>query len=373
MQQMNLDGVAEMIKHVAIRLNQPLMIRGRFGIGKSRILTQVTEDLDFLEAIQTLLGEANNYDVVNEETGEIEQRVFNGCVVCDVRLSQYESVDLRGFPGVNKQTGFTVWHAPSTLPFVGNNEWPDDKIILLFFDEITSAAPPVFSVAYQIINERRVGEHVLKPNVRIVCAGNREDDQGIVNRMPMPLCNRLTWVEAVSDHNVWGYWAQSIGIHPIIIAFIHFKPTLLMTYEPGKAEKVVATPRTWEKAAAYFVDHMPEDLKWASIQGAIGPGPATELRAFTKVWQNVTPIKDIIANPSGVPVPTAADMRYATALSVSGAMNTKTLDPLYTFLKRLPPEMVVLAWQLAGKRDPKLFHAPEFIDFTKRYRSVFNI
>jgi hypothetical protein len=376
MQEMHLEQVAAFIQHVTIKLNQATIIRGRFGIGKSAITNTVQRLLDNEDAIAALLGEGNKYQTfaVNDNN-EVETRTvrLTGCVICDVRLSQYESVDLRGFPGVDRQTGFTVWHAPSTLPFVGNNDWPDDKIIILFLDEITSATPPVFSVAYQLINERRIGEHVLKPNVRILCAGNREDDQGIVNRMPMPLCNRLTWVEAISDHKVWGEWGVTVGIDPVIIAFLHFKPTLLMTYVPGKAEKVVATPRTWEKAAAYYADNMPDDIKWAAISGAVGAGPAAELRAFINVWQRVTPIKDIIKDPEGVKVPVEADMRYATAVNVSGALSGKTIGPLYTFLKRLPAEMTVLAWQLGGKRDPSIYRTPEFMDFTKRYRSVFNI
>ncbi len=376
MQQLHLADTADFIKHVAIKLNQPVMVRGRFGIGKSAITNRVQKDLDQPEALAALLGEANKYELpfVNDN-GELETRTItlDGCVICDVRLSQYESVDLRGFPGVDKQTGFTVWHAPSTLPFVGNADWPDDKIIILFLDELTSATPPVFSVAYQLINERRIGEHVLKPNVRIVCAGNREDDAGVVNRMPMPLNNRLTWVEAISDHKVWGEWAQEVGIEPVVIAFIHFKPILLMTYDPKKAEKVVATPRTWEKAAMYYVDDMPDMLKWAAVSGAIGEGPAAEFRAFINVWRKVTPIKDIIADPKGVKVPVEADMRYATAVSVSGAMSGKNLSPLYEFMLRMPAELMVLAWQLASKRDTSLYKTPEFMSFTKQYRGVFNL
>ena len=376
MQQMHLEGVAKFIQHVAIKLNQPTMIVGRMGTGKSTITNAVQRLLNSTAAIKALLGENNKVTKYSTNAdGEIVSKeiTLKGCVICDVRLSQYESVDLRGFPGVNKQTGFTVWHAPSTLPFVGNDEWPDDKIIILFLDEFTSATPPVFSVAYQLVNERRIGEHVLKPNVRIVCAGNRDDDHGIVNRMPMPLCNRLTWVEAISDHNVWSEWAQSVGIDPVIIAFIHFKPELLVTYDPKKAEKVVATPRTWEKAAEYYADDMPADIKWGAISGSIGEGATGLLRAFIAVWQKMTPIRDIIKDPEGVEVPQEANMRYALTISVSGALGGKNTTPLYTFLKRMPAEMVVLAWQLALKRDASLSHTPEFLDFTKRFRSVFNI
>ena len=355
---LNPTDMADLIKHVAIKLNEPVMIVGRLGSAKSAITNQVARDLNNKAALDALLGETNTFD---------------GCVICDIRLGQYESVDLRGFPGVNKATGFTVWHAPSTMPFVGNDDFPDDKIILLFLDELTSAQPSVFAIGYQLINERRVGEHFLKPNVRIVAAGNREDDKGVVNRMPMPLCNRMTWAEMIIDHHGWSEWAQSVGIHPIIIAYVNFKPMNLMTYDPQKAEKVVATLRTWEKAAKYFVDTMPDSIKWTAIKGVIGEGNATELLAFQNVWLKVTPIKSIIADPEGVPVPEKADMRFATAVSVSGAINVKNADALYTFLKRMPAEMVVLALQLATKRDQSLYKTAMFIDFTKKYRSVFSL
>ena len=358
MQQLNPTDMAALITHVAIKLNEPIMIVGRLGSAKSAVTNGVARALDNKLVLDDLLGDDNTYE---------------GCVVCDIRLGQYESVDLRGFPGVNKATGFTVWHAPSTMPFVGNDDFPDDKIILLFLDELTSAQPSVFAIGYQLINERRIGEHFLKPNVRIVAAGNREDDKGIVNRMPMPLCNRMTWAEMIVDHRGWSEWAQDQGIHPIIIAYINFKPMNLMTYDPSKAEKVVATLRTWEKAAKYFVDKMPDNVKWSAIKGAIGEGNAIELQAFQNVWLKVTPIKAIIADPDGVPLPSAADMRFATAVSVSGAMSAKNIDALYTFMKRMPAEMVVLAWQLAVKRDQSLYKTPSFIDFTKRYRSVFSL
>ena len=140
---LNPTDMADLIKHVAIKLNEPVMIVGRLGSAKSAITNQVARDLNNKAALDALLGETNTFD---------------GCVICDIRLGQYESVDLRGFPGVNKATGFTVWHAPSTMPFVGNDDFPDDKIILLFLDELTSAQPSVFAIGYQLINERRVGE-----------------------------------------------------------------------------------------------------------------------------------------------------------------------------------------------------------------------
>lgn len=368
MDTIDITGMKQAIKNIAIKLNEPVMVLGQFGAGKTAGAEQVVDELDSVEALDALFGEDRN--------------TFVGAMMADVRLGQYESVDLRGFPGVSKLTGLTTWHAPSTMPFIGNDAFPDDKLILLFLDELTSATPPVFAVAYQLINERRVGEHVLKPNVRICAAGNRDVDKGVVNRMPMPLNNRLTFFEAGVTVEAWTDWASNamiellpgefIKVPPVLIAFLNFRKNLLNTYDPAKFERVVATPRTWVKAAKYYASDIDLELKVSAMKGAVGAGPTAEFWGFHDIWQKVTPIKSILANPDGIAIPEEASMQYATAVSVSGHMNQKTMEPLYTFITRMPAEFTVLAMHLATKRDEKLFGTKQFIDFGKRYRAVFN-
>ena len=340
MQTIDINQLKTIVKDVVIDLEEPVMIEGGTGIGKSEAIAQACAE--------------------------------NDAIIVDVRLGQYDSVDLRGFPGVDKATGQTVWYAPKTLPFVGNDEFPDDKIIVLFLDELTSATPPVFAVAYQLINDFCIGEHVLKPNVRIIAAGNRASDRGVVNRMPIPLCNRMTWFGLGHSVQVWCEYAQSVGVPAMFIAFMNFRKNLLHTFDSEKPEKVVATPRTWMKAVKYYQSPMAHDLKVAAMKGAVGDGPVDEFWGFHDIWHKVVPVKTIIADPTGCPVPDEESMKYATAVSVSGAMKKSNMTPLYTFMKRMDPEYVILAMQLAVSRDKTLFEVNEFIDFSKRYRVVFS-
>lgn len=345
------------VRDVVVDLNEPAMFVGQFGAGKTEGIEQAVTDLDAELSASPRL---------------IDGVMVNGAILCDIRLGQYDSVDMRGFPGVNRDTGQTIWHPPSTLPFMGNDMFPDDKLIVVVLDEITSATPPVFGVAYQFINERKIGEHVCKPLVRICAAGNRESDKGIVNRIPMPLANRMTWYEIGVNVDAWCEWAQVHSIAPIFVAFMQFRKNLLCTYDPSKPEKVVATPRTWAKAAKYFSSGMAHDRKLASMAGAIGEGPTMEFFGFNDIWQKVLPISAIIADPEKVKLPDEPSMKYATAVSVSGAMDAKNVTALYKFLIRMPPEFVVLAWQLAVKRNNALFNVKEFMDFSRRYQAVFD-
>lgn len=339
---LSLPEALQMAEHIAVGQNNPVMLWGPSGVGKTEGVNQLAKRID----------------------------AFPWTVI----LGQYDSVDLKGYPGKDDK-GFLSWCPASTLPFVGNDAFPDDKIILLILDEVNSASPPVFAVAYQLLQEGRIGEHSLKPNVRIVAMGNRESDRGVVNRMPMPLNNRLVHAEVGVDVDaICDYWS-GVGIPPVAIAFHQFRSKtgngLMHTFDPAKTDKAFATPRSWEKALRYYMADMPENVKRAAIAGTVGDGPAAEFWGFVKVWQSVIPIATIIKDPMKAALPEEVSLQYATAMHVSGNMSAKTVGPLHTYLKRIDSVFCVLAWQMAYKRDNSLVTTPEFVDFSKVYEVVF--
>jgi hypothetical protein len=361
MQTISIPDFIDTIHHVGVRQREPIMGWGKPGVGKSEgVRAAVAQML-------TSVGLA--FDGPGYRAGATPETTCDRLV--DIRLSQYDSVDLRGIPVPHE--GMTVWHAPVTLPFKGNPNFVEDKTpILLFLDEINSAAPSVAAVAYQLINDRSVGEHRLMDNVVVVAAGNREQDRGVTNRMPTPLANRFTHFEIDVDVDAWCYWAQQAGLPAEGIAFMQFRKPLLCTFDPQKPDKAFATPRSWKKALTYFADpHMPEHIKQAAMTGAIGEGPAAEFWGFVDVWQKMPKMSDIEAKPDTVKVPDEAAMRYAVAVAISGTMTPKNTGPFSIYLERMDPEFAVLAWQLAMRRDPTVSGTNEFIAFSKKFRAIF--
>lgn len=359
MHTITIDTMKASVSHIAIRHREPVMLWGPPGCGKSEGVAQAAEGPhqcpDWYEAMHP---------------GISEQWDPTGLLV-DIRLSQYDSVDLRGIP-VPHESGLTVWNAPSTLPFKGNTAFPRNRLITLFLDEINAAAPAVAAVAYQLINDRRVGEHELMDNVIVIAAGNREGDRGVTNRMPTPLANRFTHYEIVPDAETWCYWAQEKGLPAVGVAFMQFRKNLISTFDPAKPDKAFATPRTWSKALRYYGDaRMPEDIKQSSMAGAIGDGPAAEFWGFVDVWAKMIPMSEIEKNPTGVPLPEEPAMRYAVTVAVSGAMTPDNCAPFALFLERLDPEFGIMAWQLAMKRDITVSGTAEFLRFSKSYRAIF--
>jgi hypothetical protein len=337
---LSLTDTATLCEHVAFSLTEPVMIWGPPGVGKSQMAAQLATKM--------------------------------AALLVDIRLSQYDSVDLRGFPQVDVLTQLTTWCAPSTLPFVGNAKFEAYQgPILLFLDEINAAPPAVAAVAYQLINDRCVGEHRLLDNVVVIAAGNREGDRGVTNRQPLPLANRFTHVEVIADVESWSKWAASEQLPPVGIAFLNFRKPLISTFDPAKPDKAFATPRTWAKAFRYYAASMPDHIKMAAMAGAVGEGPSAEFWGFVDVWAKVIPIAKVLADPTGTPVPEEQSMQYAMAVSVSGAMSAKNVTKLHAYIRRFDPEFVVLAWQLAVRRDKALYATPEFMAFSKEHRAIF--
>jgi hypothetical protein len=340
MQVINTTTMKSMISHLGVRKHRPLVFWGPSGIGKSEAVAQCAQE--------------------------------HGAILVDIRLSQYESIDLRGIPDI--QHGTTVWNLPATLPFKGNPKFNEDgPPIILFLDEINSAEPSTAAVAYQLVNDRRVGEHELMNNVTMIAAGNREQDRGVVNRFPAPLANRFTHAELIADIKPWSVWAAKAGVSPTVIGFLNFRSELLHTFDPDKPAKVFATPRTWKFVADDFADPLlPADVKGAAISGSVGEGPGVELMGFAEIMASIVPIEQIIANPTKVPVEERLDLQWAMATHVAGHMDKSNADPLHKFLERLEPEMCVLAWTLAINRDEEITDTNAFLfGYAPNYRSLF--
>ena len=342
MQQINIPTMKSMIQHIGIAKRRPLYFHGPSGIGKSEGIHQSCTENDGL--------------------------------MLDVRVSQYESIDFRGIPDI--QAGTTVWNMPATMPFKGNPKFAlanPDKPIYLFLDEVNQGDPSVLSVLYQLINDRRIGEHELLDNVVIICAGNRDTDRGVTNKFPAPLANRMTHAELLPDVKAWSAWAAKAGISPTLIGFLNFRPELLHTFDPQKPVTVFATPRTWSFANEDFTDStIPADVKTAALSGSVGEGPAIELGAFVEIMNSIRPIEEIIADPKGVPIESGLDMQWAMATHVAGHMTKDNADALHLFLERLEPEMVVMAWVMAIQRDEDITDSNAFLfGYGPKYRGLF--
>jgi hypothetical protein len=160
----------------------------------------------------------------------------------DVRLLLYSETDLKGIPYPSADHTRTVWLQNDILP----TETRDGKSGILVFDEITSCARSVRTAAYQLLNERRLGEYVLPEGWMIVCLGNGEDDGGDYQGMEGNFANRCSVFNVVPDLDSWKLWARSHNVNPLVLGYVTWKPQDLHTYNPdSETQTLFASPRSW--------------------------------------------------------------------------------------------------------------------------------
>lgn len=200
----------------------------------------------------------------------------------DIRLLLYTETDLKGIPYPNTEHNKTIWLQNDILP----NEERDGKRGILVLDEVTSAARSVRTAAYQLLNERKLGEYKLPDEWLIVCLGNGEEDGGDYQGMEGNFANRCSVYEVVPNLEAFKVWAFKNGIHPLVSGYVSFKPQDLHSYNPdSETDLLFASPRSWAAVSDILNKHrFDEDNKvlQARIVGNLGQNVGYSFLAFCK-------------------------------------------------------------------------------------------
>jgi len=217
------------------------MLHGRPGVGKTQIVHQLA----------TRIG----------------ARLF------DLRLTTIEPQDLRGLPYYDHDAKRTIWYRPEDLP-----DDPGHPAIL-FLDELTAASPHIQPTVYGLLQERRVGRHLLPDSVMILAAGNMAEDGAVAYEMGTALSDRLIhlWVKTGAEDWLRNFAVRE-GLHPAITAFIRGRPDLLDTTEASlnAGRTVACTPRSWERVSHIMRAAPDRRTRDVMVAGTIGEEAAAE-------------------------------------------------------------------------------------------------
>ena len=246
----------------AFNNKRPIFLWGPPGIGKSDIIKQLGAELD--------------------------------AHVIDVRLSLWEPTDIKGIPYFDSNDGTMRWAPPAELPSA--EMAAKHKSIILFLDEMNSAAPAVQAAAYQLILNRRVGTYQLPDNVVLVAAGNRETDKGVTFRMPAPLANRFVHLEMQVDWDDYFEWAVENNIHKDVVGFLTFSKKDLYDFDPKSSSRAFATPRSWSFVSELLTDDdVDTETLTDLVSGSVGEGLAVKFMAHRKVASKMPDPRDILS------------------------------------------------------------------------------
>lgn len=227
--------------------NQNIMLVGKHGIGKSRILE----------------------DYFNQQ----------GAKVVTLFLGQMSDPgDLIGLPEKNMETGKTDFMLPYWFPV-------DGKPIVLFLDELNRARPEVLQTIMDLTLNRKLAGKTLPEGSRIISAVNNGNEYQLTDLDPA-LVSRFNIYEFVPSVEDWLLWAQKTGIDERIINFISENPDFLdsndVQLESDGLERV-PDRRSWERTSKIITNFsvLTSDVK-ALLSGIIGNRAVTAFFQFVQ-------------------------------------------------------------------------------------------
>lgn len=350
---------AETILPFAFKQKRPIFMWGPPGIGKSELVKGI--------ASSGKLGKTK---------------------VIDMRLALFEPTDLRGYPVPNVETGVMQWLPPSDLPTPELSDQYDT--VILFLDELNSAAPSVQAAAYQLILDRKIGQYTLPDNVVVMAAGNRESDKGVSYRMPKPLENRFVHFELRVDFDDWFDWAVNNNIHADVVGFLTFAKGDLYQFDAKSSSRGFSTPRSWTYVSDFLnsdAGNLAEGLQTDIVTGCIGEGTAIKFMAHRKIAADLPNPSDVLDGKVTKMTTSEISAMYALATSMcyelkdrfdKGSADNSQMDKFHEsfsnfisyMMDNFETEMVIMASRIAMKNYglvPQQKKIARFSEYFDRY------
>lgn len=342
MKKINHNELNELLKHYYDR-KLPLFVWGRFGIGKSQVVRESSKEI----------AEKRGRKFVewNKLTEKEKQDVFEYCekyfVLIDIRLSEYDSSDIKGLPIFTDNKRAIEFK----IPFWALLLEKDNSDGVLFFDEINLAVPLVLSSCYKIIYDRVVNTSKINDNWLILGCGNLSEDRAYTHEIASPLRDRGGEVELVgSDVDSWVGWAIKNNIDSRIIGFLNFKTSNIYKVDFNDNQKFT-THRGWARVSTLVTGVEDYDKIDLITSSAISEGIAKEFVAFCKI-KDTLKIEEIIKNPEKLKSVTEISVKYflITALADRYKNDKIKFEQIYKISQVLDEiknaEFVALLWRI---------------------------
>ena len=235
---------------------QNIMLVGKHGIGKSRIL----EDFFGMR-------------------GEKVVTLFLG--------QMSDPGDLIGLPHLDEATGRTEFMLPYWFP-------TDGKPVVLFLDELNRARPEVLQTVMDLTLNRKLAGKSLPEGSRIISAVNGGAEYQLTDLDPA-LVSRFNIYEFSPSVEDWLCWARGAGLDSRILSFIDENPEYLDGDDGAGAfgtENLERTPdrRSWERTSKIlenFSELSDAEMIQPLVSGIIGNQAAAAFFEF--VNQNRIP------------------------------------------------------------------------------------
>lgn len=239
---MNLSELRQAIPHYFKAGLTPHII-GHAGIGKSSIVYQLAKDL--------------GYKVVELRLGQIS-----------------DAGELIGLPEfLRDENG-----KPVATSFIKPEWFPTEENTILFLDEMNRSNKDIIQGVFQLVYDKRIGNHILPKNVHIVAASNPPTEEYMVlDFADDAFQDRFIHIKFNPTVAEFVNYGKAKGLSNTVLGFINSQPGLLERQDLSEISMDFVTPsrRSWERVSNLEATGMKDDLLRMSIAGLVGATAAT--------------------------------------------------------------------------------------------------
>jgi hypothetical protein len=286
-----------------------LVVYGPPGIGKTQIAKQAAKQLGRIYAEMLLAG---------RDIGDLMM------------------------PYVEPGNGL-VFHYNKAIPIEGNPEY-DGKPTLLNIDEFSGAQRLMQNVLLKVLDEKKVGEANLHPNVWIMATGNRSFDLAHVEQISAALSNRAQFVTVEPDLQAFLHYGVANNFHPIVLSWVRFDEENLFSFDSEAflaGDVSFPSPRTNEALSNMLhvrdAQSIDNDVFRNLCCGTIGAARGIKFTGFVKI-ANDMPDLDALLKGTKQPVPKDPAVAYATLYSLVQKTQRESLQHAVDYIERFEPE-----------------------------------
>lgn len=314
-------------------------------------------------------------------------------LLIDLRLTQVQPADLLGFPKIfeemkadgsivfkSQYASMDVFPTESTELPINPETGNPYKGFLLFFDELTSADKYIQAASYRLILDRELGNgEKLHPLCRIVAAGNRMQDNAIVNKMGTAIKSRLVHVEMELNRKEFiAYVEEQVQKdlwHPLMLGFLKFRPNLINNFDPKKEVVTFSSPRTLHMLSNLLMNGLLDEpntkIVLNAVYGSIGEAAGSEFYSFLQVLHELPDINEIVANPKTANIPSNNGAKFAIGAYLSSRINASNVEAIITYIERIEEkDLVVTNYRMLVGKYPELAFNPRVKDSLKGVNST---
>ena len=316
--------------------NKNLLLTGMPGIGKTALMKMIADDL--------------GYDLVLFHPVVSDPTDFKGLPWC--------FTDANG-----KQQA--VFIAFDQLEILLNAKRP----IICGIDDFGQAAQAVQAATMQLLHGGKLCGKEISKHVRFFACTNRKQDRAGVAGLLEPVKSRFHGIfELVPELEPWIAYAATVGISPMLVAFMRHRPNWLTGGDEGWAPVAdivnQACPRTIEHLSDVVNMGFDKTTRPTVYAGAVGQGMANEYFAFEQLVIQMPDLDVVCNNPLGAEIPHSPQIMFAMIGALHSRLTRQNIDNIYRYTARaFSKELQAVFHFDIAKFHPKLVNSATYIKF----------